>query len=148
MLNNCWLRKYLLNFPTIISQIFKVFQNEVWNQETYRLYYFTAWILTKILMKSLKKLKKSIFCYYSKSDFLKSIEYMMLTVSAGCNTPLELLRNRISSSKEPQCKNAPCWKAAVAFLAVFGQFFYIHGTKYWYLGNTCWPKFWGVIIMV
>ena len=26
-------------------------------------------------MKSLKKLKKSIFCQYSKSDFFKSIEY-------------------------------------------------------------------------
>ena len=56
-------------------------------------------------------------------DFFKSIEFLMLLVSVGCNTPLGLLGNRISSSQPPKCKNAPCLKATVAFLAVFGEFF-------------------------
>ena len=53
--------------------------------------------LLKSLWKIWKSWKKSIFCQYSKSDFFKSIEYMMLIVSAGCNTPFWLLRNRISA---------------------------------------------------
>jgi len=54
--------------------------------------------LLKALWKVWKSWKKSIFCHYSKNDFFKSIQYMMLIVSVGCNTPLGLLRNRISSS--------------------------------------------------
>ena len=125
MLVNCCLQKYLLNFSTIMSQIFKVFQNEVSNQKSRRFHYFINFhkSLLKSFWKVFKVAKKSIFCQQSKSDIFKSFEYTMLLVSVGCNTPLGLLGNRISSSQLPKWKNAPCLKAIVAFLAVFGEFF-------------------------
>ena len=102
--------------------------------------------LLKSLWKVWKSWKNRFFAIIRKVIFSKVLNIWCWLFRQGVTHPWSFFETEYHHPSHHNAKTPHVERQLLPF-SRFWSVFDIHGTKYCHLGNTCWPNFFGVIIM-